>query len=130
MFYSYSNRPPRRQYVNDEPSMTIQSAADETDINVMIARYQKTGSFHGSTNMPTARPEFGDFIEVPDYQNAMNILLQAHDQFAALPANIRDRFSNSPEKYLAFLSDSSNKEEAIKLGLVNAPVVVEDVKSE
>ena len=130
MFFSYSNRPPRRQFKNDEPSMTIQSAADETDINVMIARYQKTGSFHGSTNMPTARPEFGDFIEVPDYQNAMNILLKAQDQFAALPANIRDRFANSPEKYLAFLSDSANKDEAIKLGLVNAPVVVEDVKFE
>ena len=130
MFFSYSNRPPRRQFMNDEPSLTIQSAADETDINVMIARYQKTGSFHGSTNMPTVRPEFGDFVGVPEYQNAMNILLQAHDQFAALPANIRDRFGNSPEKYLAFLSDTSNKEEAIKLGLVNAPVVVEDVKSE
>ena len=50
MYYSYSNRPPRRTFINDEPSMTIQSAADETDINVMIARYQKTGSFHGSTN--------------------------------------------------------------------------------
>ena len=53
MFYSYSARPPRRKFFNDEPSMTIQSAADETDINLMIARYQKTGSFHGSTNMPT-----------------------------------------------------------------------------
>ena len=130
MFYSYSNRPPRRLFMNDEPSMTIQSAADETDINVMIARYQKTGSFHGSTNMPTVRPDFGDFVAVPDYQNAMNILIQAQDQFAALPAQIRDRFANSPENYLAFLSDSSNKEEAIKLGLVNAPVVVEDVKSD
>lgn len=129
MFYSLANRPPRRKFMNDEPSMTIQSAADETDINVMIARYQKTGSFHGSTNMPSVRPDFGDFADVPEYQQAMNILLYAHDQFAALPANIRDRFSNSPEAYLAFLSDSSNKEEAIKLGLVNAPVV-EDVKSE
>ena len=110
--------------MNDEPSMTIQSAADETDINVMIARYQKTGSFHGSTNMPTVRPEFGDFVDVPEYQNAMNILIQAQDQFAALPAQIRDRFGNSPENYLAFLADSSNKEEAVKLGLVNAPVVV------
>ena len=130
MFYSYSNRPPRRLFMNDEPSMTIQSADDETDINVMIARYQKTGSFHGSTNMPTVRPDFGDFVAVPDYQNAMNILVQAQDQFAALPAQIRDRFANSPENYLAFLLDSSNKEEAIKLGLVNAPVVVDDVKSD
>ena len=130
MFFSYSNRPPRRQFKNDEPSMTIQSAADETDINVMIARYQKTGSFHGSTNMPTVRPQFGDFVDVPEYQNAMNILIQAQDQFASLPANIRDRFANSPEKYLAFLADSSNKEEAVKLGLVNAPVVVEDEKPE
>ena len=130
MFYSYTNRPPRRKFINDEPSMTIQSAADETDINVMIARYQKTGSFHGSTNMPTVRPQFGDFVGVPEYQNAINILIQAQDQFAALPANIRDRFANSPEKYLEFLSDSANKEEAIKLGLVNAPVVVEDSKSE
>ena len=130
MFYSYSKRPPRRQFLNDQPSMTIQSAADETDINVMMSRYQKTGSFHGSTNIPSVRPQFGDFVDVPEYQNAMNILVQAHDQFASLPANIRDRFGNSPENYLAFLSDSSNKEEAIKLGLVNPPDVVEDVKSE
>ena len=130
MFYSYSKRPPRRQFANDQPSMTIQSAADETDINVMMARYQKTGSFHGSTNMPSVRPEFADFADVPQYHDAMSVILHAHENFAALPAKIRDRFGNDPSQLLAFLADSANKDEAISMGLVNAPVVTEDIYSE
>lgn len=121
MFYSLRNRPPRRKFNNDDPSMTIRSLRDETDINVMMARYQKSGSFHGSTNIPSARPQFGDFSTLPDYQQAMQILLDANDSFSALPSSVRDRFANDPANMLEFLADENNKDEAIRLGLCVKP---------
>lgn len=117
--YNFSNRPPRRKFINEEPSMTIQAAAAETDINVMMARYQRTGSFHGSTQVPSVLPNYGDFSVLPDYQEALSIVMQAQDTFAALPASVRDRFGNDPTKMLNFLADDNNREEALKLGLIS-----------
>jgi len=51
----------------------------------------------------------------------MNTIIAAQRAFEALPAKIRDRFANSPERFLAFLADPDNLDEAVKLGLVNKP---------
>lgn len=39
-----------------------------------------------------------------------------------LPATLRREFDNDPVKLLAFLQDENNRDRAIQLGLVNAPV--------
>lgn len=103
--------------------MTIQAAADECDINVMIARYQRTGSFVDPLSSPSVPPNFGDFGTSIDYQDALNYIIDAQSSFDALPASVRDRFANEPAKLLAFLEDVSNRPEAIKLGLIPEPVV-------
>lgn len=129
--YSYLKRPPRRKFMNDEPTMTIQSAADDCDINKMIARYQRTGSYHNRVSVPSGRPEFGDFSDVKSYHEAQNIIIAAEESFASLPASVRDRFRNDPGQLLEFLENSSNLDEAVKLGLcVARPVepVVEAAK--
>jgi len=126
MLFSYTKRPPRRKFLNEDPSMTIQAAADDCDINVMIARYQKTGSYHGQVSMPSVSAQFGDFVSVPDYHAAMNLLVSANDQFAALPSAVRDRFQNDPARLLDFLSDEKNLEEAVKLGICSRVEVLQD----
>lgn len=127
--FSYSNRPPRRKFMNDEPTMTIQSAADECDINKMIARYQHTGSYHNRVAMPTAKPEFGDFADVKSYHEAQNLIIAAEESFASLPASVRDRFRNDPGRLLEFLEDSTNLDEAVKLGLCVSRSVVPVVEA-
>lgn len=99
----------------DEPSLTIQSAKDECDINLIIERANR-GMAPAFINERI--PQFGDFSDVADYQSAFNQVLAAQDQFAELPSKIRARFGNDPAQLLSFLSDASNRDEAIRLGLI------------
>lgn len=128
-FFSRYNPPPAVNSDTVGPSETLQDAADECDINKMIARYQKSGSFHGSTNVPSQRPQFGDFTDVGSYQAALNTVLEAQEQFAGLPASIRSYFGNDAAAMLAFLENTGNYEEAVKLGLVN-PKPVSDASGD
>lgn len=106
-------------------SRTRQEFAAESDINTLIARYQETGSFYDpivSVKAAARKPMFGDFTNVPDYQTALNKVIEAQDLFSRLPSKIRDRFENNPQKLLEFLQDDANREEAISLGLLSKPV--------
>nr|QJB20722.1 MAG: internal scaffolding protein [Microvirus sp.] len=100
------------------PSRTKQSFRDECDINNIMRRYETTGVIQ---HVAGSVPEFGDYISELDFQQSMNAVLEAQELFAQLPARVRDRFGNDPAQMLAFLGDEKNKDEAIKLGLVNPP---------
>lgn len=101
---------------SDEPSMTAQEFRDEVDINSLVSLFLRTG-------IPQAPvpSQFVEFAERFDFQSAMNGLVQAKNQFAAMPSNIRDRFQNDPSRLMAFLADSDNRLEAEKLGLILTP---------
>ena len=68
---------------------------------------------------PSAEPMYGDYSSVSDFHAAQNLIAEATQTFDLLPASLRKRFDNDPAKLLAFLEDDSNREEAVKLGLVN-----------
>jgi len=99
-------------------SKTKQSFKDECDINRIMARYAATGTLD-FVNRREA--QFLDVSDV-DFQNAMQIVTQSREAFESLPSALRERFGNDPAKLLGFLSDESNLDEAIKLGLVNKPL--------
>ena len=100
-----------------DPSRTSQAFAEESDINVIVNRFLKTG-----TLPPTFRaPTYGDFSGVSDYQGALNAVIKANEAFDQLPAGMRARFHNNPQVLLEFLSNPDNREEATKLGLLRAP---------
>lgn len=98
-------------------SRTKQQFKDEADINRLVSRYIKTGSF-GQTG--TRPPQFGDFVGI-DYTSMQNQIVHAQEQFAALPSEVRRRFANDPGNLLAFLADPRNQDEAVRLGLAAAP---------
>lgn len=102
-----------------EPTRTQQQFKDEVDINNIAKNFGMTGKLPQGVRMPT----FGDFTEVEDYQTALNAARWAQHSFMQMPAEVRLRFENNPQAFLAFCSDSNNREEAIKLGLVAAPPV-------
>jgi len=99
-------------------SKTKQSFKDECDINRIMARYAATGTLDFINRREA---QFLDVSDI-DFQNAMQIVTQSREAFESLPSAIRERFANDPAKLLGFLSDESNREEAIKLGLVNKPL--------
>jgi hypothetical protein len=48
----------------------------------------------------------------------------------ALPADLRARFSNNPEELINFLDNPENKDEAIRLGLLDQKLIENEVKIE
>lgn len=104
-------------------SRTKQSFRDETDINRIMAQWKRTGQIE---HLAKSEPRYGDFNNSVDYQTAVNQVLEADEAFMALPAEIRDRFQNAPGQLLDFVGDPANQDEAVALGLVEAPRVPPD----
>lgn len=117
-FVDRANRKPYALYF-DKPSLTVQSFADECDINQIVAR-ACAGQDIGHVNSRVA--QYGDFSNVPNYMDALALVNRANGMFASMSAQVRERFSNDPAKMIAFLQDPGNRDEAIKLGLVVKPV--------
>lgn len=96
------------------PSMTKQADANETDINVIVGRYMKTGDA-GILNVRSGR--FGDVTDAQEYQGCMETIRQAQAMFAELPAELRDAFGNDPQELLAAVHDPARSGELRALGL-------------
>lgn len=99
------------------PSCTHQSFAKQTDINLIMARYQKTGIVE---HLNVHNGEYGDYLSADDYHASVNAVLAAQDCFMSLPSSIRSRFENDPAKFLAFVDDPKNVDEMINMGLATA----------
>jgi len=65
-----------------------------------------------------ATPLQGDFTSVTDFQSAMDLILKSQQTFMEMPADVRTRFDNDPHRFLDFVSDTANRDEARKLGLL------------
>lgn len=103
------------------PSMTQQHFRDECDINFIIAKYEQTGFLTDPLRPGSRMYEFGDYSAVQDYQDSLNCVIAAREMFDSLPSKIRERFNYDPSRLLQFLSDESNRDEAVRLGLVDPP---------
>lgn len=88
------------------------SGAAQTDIAAVLRRAQ-TGAL--------SSPVQGRFMDLTaiDFMAANNRIVDGRRAFSQLPSRIRARFQNDPYQLLRFLDDPQNKEEAIKLGLLN-----------
>ena len=110
----------------EEPTLAQQHFKDECDINNILRQFNITGLLPESP----LSPRYGDFSGISDYHTALNRVIAAEDEFMALPANIRARFDNDPAQLINFLDDESNKDEAIKLGLVDQKLIENEKKIE
>lgn len=97
-------------------TMAKQSFKDETNINTIMAKYQKTGIVE---HVQKVQGSYGDFSNVQEYQLSLNQVIEAQEAFDQLPALIRKRFNNDPAHLMSFLEDDKNRDEAIKLGLID-----------
>jgi len=97
------------------PSMAKQSMKDECDINLIMAKFQKTGLIE---HVKTYGMSYGDMPDLPEFVDAMNLITDANSMFAELPATVRNRFKNDPKEFLDFVSDDDNRNELVELGLI------------
>lgn len=106
---------------SDAPSLTQQQFRDETDVNLILKKYLKTGLI---THVNEFQQVFADVSVVPDnYQASLNIVMEAQAAFLNLPSDVRKRFDNDPAAFLNFVSDPRNREEMYSLGLAVKPAV-------
>lgn len=94
---------------------TEQDHKKECDVNLIIKKYDRTGLI---SHVSKFEARYGDLRGV-DYKAAMDLIAGANSSFSNLPAEIRKRFRNSPEELLRFMEDEGNREEAVKLGLID-----------
>lgn len=109
-----------------EESLTHQEFVKESNINSIMAKYKRTGQLP----MVQGKPMFGDFATLPEYQDALNLVLDADSAFSDLPSEVRTRFNNDPAEFVEFCSNPDNLAEAVELGLAPPPDTVNSVSGE
>lgn len=116
-FHTLYNRPPRSASPSGGVSLCDASCLKETDINLILKRYNAGDA--SNLNHPGI---FADVSALGDFASNMEVIRKATDDFNALPSDVRQRFGNDPRALVAFLTDSANDDEAIRLGLKVRPV--------
>lgn len=111
----------RVQIFFDEPSLTQQHFKDECDVNHILGKYSVDAI---AQHAELYKGQYGDFSDIPDYQCALNRVLEADEAFMSLPANVRVKFDNDPGKFLEFVDNPANKDEMKSLGLLRDDVPV------
>lgn len=97
-----------------EPGKTVQSHKEECDINTIAYRFGLGHPIPQSVRLP----HYGDFTGIDDYASALAAINDAEASFSAMPAKLREKFGNDPQNFVAFCSDSGNRQAAIDLGLI------------
>lgn len=98
------------------PSLTQQQFTDDVDVNKIVSRATSQGvPILGHEK----KPLFGDFTQLPDLRSALLIAKEGQEAFMSLDAEVRKKFDNDPAKMFEWLNNPQNREEAVKLGLVN-----------
>lgn len=97
-----------------QPSKTEQHHRQRCNVNTILKQYDKTGLI---THVNRAKAQYGDFSEVNEYQESLNIVVSAQNAFNALPSDVRERFGNNPGLFFEFATNPDNAEKMVELGL-------------
>ncbi len=86
---------------------TKQSFKDETDINKIMQRAQKTGTI---SHLAKYQGVYGDFAEF-DFNEQQIKLAQGREVFDALPSELRKEFNQSPADFFEYVNDPANADD-------------------
>ncbi len=95
-------------------SKTKQSLAEESNINLIMERYTKTGIID---HVATYGATYADMPSLGDFHAAMNLVTEAQQMFDDLPAQVRSDFKNDPAEFLDFVTNPENEDAMIEMGL-------------
>lgn len=95
-------------------SRTKQSMKDECDVNLIVARFDKTGLI---SHLAEGVPQFVDVSELGDYRSIIEQVRKVDEYFAGLPARVRSEFKNDASLFMDFLESGASHDELLELGL-------------
>ena len=96
-------------------SLTQQHFQEECDIINIIKRHDRNGIIE---HVHRGQARYGDFSEVTDYREALDLVKNAQEEFMTIPSDIRKQFDNNPGKFYEFVSNPDNRDELIKMGFI------------
>ena len=111
--YDFVRRSADAGLVCSDPSLAVQSARDDADINTIVRRFGLTGTLPQSLRLP----EYGDYDAVYDYHSAQLAIVQADREFMTIPAEIRAKFDNDPGSFFLYAADPANIDGLREMGL-------------
>lgn len=106
----------------DHRSKTLQSFTNQVNINTIMKQAEQTGQLGNPQYASQVQGMYVDLTTIPNLHEAQNRIATANQSFDALPADVRNRFDNTPQKLLDFMSSETNIEESYSLGLRKRPV--------
>ena len=106
-------RPPKKG-LDTGKGLTKQSMSAETDINLIMAKYKKTGTVNFLNAQEATYTD--DMVDI-DFHEAMNIITDANKMFAEMPAHLRKEFKNDPGNFLEAVHNPEQAQRMFDLGL-------------
>lgn len=95
-------------------SMTQQHFAHEQDVRTIISQYDKTGLI---ANVARGVAKYGDYSEINEYRESLDLVNNANQMFMELPAEVREKFNNNAGIFFEFATNPENESDMIKMGL-------------
>lgn len=98
-----------------ERSRTKQEFWKQTDINTIMAKYDKTGQVDP---LVLRDMQFGDFSDGRSFAEMAMKVKDAHFEFQQLPSQLREHYDNDPAKLLDALNKPEERENLLKWGVI------------
>jgi len=113
----YSDRT-RTGFETTGESLTQQSHAAAADVRNIIKQYDRTGLI---ANVNKGIAQYGDYSEINEYAEALNMVREAEQSFQEIPSHIREQFNNNAGLFFEFATNPKNSEKMVEMGLAQAP---------
>ena len=97
-------------------SLTQQHFSQESEINNIIALHDRTGIIK---NVQQGVAQYGDYSEINEYRQNLDMIRAADENFMQLPSNIRRQFNNNAGDFFEFATNPENQDKMIEMGLAN-----------
>lgn len=105
-------------FYTEGESLTQQHFLEECDIKTIIKKHDRTGIIQ---HVARGVAQYGDYSEVHEYREALDLINSADESFAGLPAEVRKQFNNDAGEFFEFATNPDNAEAMVELGLAPSP---------
>lgn len=96
----------RVQVVFKKPSLTQQQFKESTNIDYLMKVYSRSGQ-SPFRSVEQCGGKFGDFSDLPHYQEVLNRVKLAENEFYKLDADSRKKYDNDVEVYINSLTQEN-----------------------
>jgi phage internal scaffolding protein len=111
----------RTEFHTTGESLTQQHFLEETDIKNIIKKHDRTGIIQ---HVATGVAQYGDYSQVNEYRESLDLINNAQESFEGLPADLRKMFNNDAGEFFEFATDPANADKMVELGLAPSPAPV------